>query len=189
MGKLEGQSRRRSRHGQLKHIILSAIGIAGIVSVGLVAPKVIGAMEKTGLIPSIRQRVVIGRTCDRLVRKGLMKWERGKLRLTIAGEKELRMLELRQYRSERPRKWDGKWRVLIFDIPEKQRVLRNKVRHTLRMFGFAQLQGSVWVYPYDCEDLIVLFKADAHIGKNVLYMVVDALENDTWLRHEFLLRR
>ena len=54
--------------------------------------------------------------------------------------------------------------------------------------GFVRLQDSVWVYPYDCEDLIVLLKADFKIGKDVLYMIVDEMEGDTHLRKEFGLR-
>jgi DNA-binding transcriptional regulator PaaX len=187
MGKLETESKRRTRHGQLKFVILSTIGLAGVLSAGLVAPNVVGAMAKIGLIPSERQREVIKRASNRMVRKGLMKREDGRLRLTAAGERELRSLEMRQHPAGRPRRWDKKWRVLIFDIPERQRTQRNKIRATLQSFGFLRLQGSVWVYPHDCEDLVALLKADLHIGKNLLYMVVDALENDTWLRKEFSL--
>ncbi|MDP2648534.1 MAG: hypothetical protein U1D26_00645 [Patescibacteria group bacterium] len=168
-------------------MILNTVETAGILSVALVAPNVLGAMAKLGMIPSARQSDIVKRSCDRMVRQGHMKWERGKLRLTPKGERELKSLEWKQYMREpkKPRRWDKKWRVLIFDIPEKKRALRNRIRSTLRAFGFTQLQGSVWVYPYDCEDLITLFKADLHIGKNLLYMVVDALEYDTWLRREF----
>ena len=67
-------------------------------------------------------------------------------------------------------------------------MLRNKIRDTLRAIGFIPLQGSVWVYPYDCEDLITLLKADFHVGRGMLYMVVDALEYDMRLRQEFGLK-
>jgi len=54
--------------------------------------------------------------------------------------------------------------------------------------GFVHLQDSVWTYPYDCEDLIVLLKADFKIGKDILYMIVDELEGDWRLRKEFGLK-
>ena len=53
------------------------------------------------------------------------------------------------------------------------------------MIGFVRLQDSVWVYPYDCEDLITLLKADFRVGKDVLYLIVDSIENDKYLRAEF----
>ena len=59
------------------------------------------------------------------------------------------------------------------------------MRATLVNMGFHRLQDSVWVYPYDCEDLVLMLKADLKIGKNVLYIVADAIEYDTPLRVHF----
>jgi len=87
------------------------------------------------------------------------------------------------------RRWDGRWRVLIFDIPEERKLLREKVRHTLVSIGFERLQDSVWIYPYDCEDLIALIKVDFQIGREVLYLIVDSLENDGHLRKLFGLKQ
>src|SRR3989344_3897454 len=56
---------------------------------------------------------------------------------------------------------------------------------SLTQIVFLKLQNSVWLYPYDCEDLISLLKADFKIGKDVLYMIVEKLENDWHLRKTF----
>ena len=50
---------------------------------------------------------------------------------------------------------------------------------------FVRLQDSVWIYPYDCEDIITLLKADFQIGKDMLYMIVEMLEYDKRLRNHF----
>ncbi|OGG65771.1 CRISPR-associated endonuclease Cas2 [Candidatus Kaiserbacteria bacterium RIFCSPHIGHO2_02_FULL_55_20] len=189
MGILEEESRQRTRRNDLRLMILSTIKVAGVLGLFMVAPNVLGGMEKLGLLPSTRQKDVVNRSCNQLVRQGLLIWEGKKLRLTPKGESALRSLELKRYDIPKPRRWDKKWRVLIFDIPEKQRALRNRIRDTLRAIGFMRLQGSVWVYPYDCEDLITLLKADFHVGRSMLYMVVDALEYDTRLRQEFGLKK
>ena len=55
----------------------------------------------------------------------------------------------------------------------------------MRESGFLCIQGSVWVYPYDCEDLVALLKADLHIGKDVLYTIVEKIENDAWIKKHF----
>lgn len=55
-------------------------------------------------------------------------------------------------------------------------------------YGFVRLQDSAWIYPYDCEDLIALAKANFRIGVNVLYMIVEKLEHDKYLREHFGLR-
>ena len=189
MGKLEEQTRRRAKKDELKKIILETIKVAGIIGIAIVAPNVIGAMVKLGLIASPRQKYVVERARDRLLRSGHLRRDGTFLRLTEKGERVLRNLSLRDYRISKPLTWDGKWRIIIFDIPEYRSGLRQKIRQTLTMMGFVRLQNSVWAYPYDCEDLMMLLKADFKVGKDVLYMVVDALEYDVHLRNRFGLRK
>lgn len=50
------------------------------------------------------------------------------------------------------RNWDGWWRLVIFDVPEKARDLRDHLRYALQQLGFKQLQQSVWIHPYDIFD-------------------------------------
>ena len=73
-------------------------------------------------------------------------------------------------------------------MPEKRKGLRDKIRLTLNSIGFVKLQDSVWVYPYPCEDLIVLLKADFKIGKDLLYIIADSVENDSELQKLFNLK-
>ncbi len=78
--------------------------------------------------------------------------------------------------------------MVIYDIKEYKKGIRDKMKRTLSNFGFLRLQNSIWVYPYGCEDLINLLKADFHIGKEVLYVVADKIENDFALRKAFGLK-
>jgi DNA-binding transcriptional regulator PaaX len=52
----------------------------------------------------------------------------------------------------RNKKTDGRDRLIIFDIPEKQRSARDVLRRKLREFECQQLQRSVYITPYVCED-------------------------------------
>ncbi len=185
MGKLEIENRKRTKRDRLRKIILETAKAAGFISMALFLPNVLGAMLKMGLIASPRQHDVVERASKRLVKSGLLEWKNKKLRLTQKGGKELRILTLLEYAQDMSRAWDKKWRVLIFDIPERRRGLRQQIRNTLRAIGFVRLQDSVWVYPYDCEDLITLLKADFHVGDDMLYMIVDVIERDEKLRGHF----
>lgn len=51
------------------------------------------------------------------------------------------------------RPWDGRWRLVLFDVPETQRALRQRLRHQLRTFGFGYLQNSAWITPDSVEAL------------------------------------
>lgn len=189
MGSLEQENRRRTRRGNIQKAILGAVAAAGVLSVAAIAPVVLIAI---GIIArgSLRKNrlTAISNARARLVSAGLLIYtESGLLRLTPKGETKLRELKLADFKLKRPKRWDGKWRLLIFDIREERRPTRDKVRRTLRAIGFARLQDSVWVYPYDCEDLITLLKADFKIGKDLLYLIVDTIEHDRSLRERFSL--
>jgi len=189
MGKLESESKKRAKRENMQKLVLGTIATTGMIGVALVAPNVLGGMEKLGIIPRRRYGQSINRARDRLIQKGCLVREQGKLRITRKGEAALRLMELAGYGYRRPARWDGKWRILIFDIPEYRKGLREKIRRTLIAVGFSRLQDSVWVYPFDCEDLIALLKADFRVGKDILYLIVDQLEGDIALKKEFELPR
>ncbi|KKU50189.1 MAG: CRISPR-associated endonuclease Cas2 [Candidatus Zambryskibacteria bacterium RIFCSPHIGHO2_12_FULL_48_10] len=185
MGKLEQQSRKRSKRKHLQQIILATVAGAGILGIGLLAPNVLGAMAKLGIIPNRRQKEYVSSSASKMVKKGLMRFNGKFYELTMAGQERLRRWEFNQFKFERPKKWDKKWRVIIFDIPDKKRKERDQIRTLFKSAGFYLLQESVWVYPYDCEDIIALLKTDFGVGKNLLYLIVEELENDRYLRDEF----
>jgi CRISPR-associated endonuclease Cas2 len=185
MGKLERDSSRRARKNNLQQIILSTVKLSGLIAVGLVAPNVIGAMKKLGLVAAERQNESIQSSASKMAKVGLLKFNGKYYELTKKGEERLRRWELQEFKFIKPKTWDRKWRVIIFDIPENRRAVRNRVRNLFKEAGFLSLQKSVWVYPYDCEDIITLMKTNLGVGKDILYMIVDEIENDRHLRKEF----
>ena len=185
MGKLEESSRRRARKGEIQKLILEVVKLAGVLSIGLVASNVIGAMSKLGLLSNKRQDEIVRSSASKLAKKGFLKFNGKYYELTPEGEQKLKRLSIEDYKLVAPKRWDKKWRVIIFDIPEKKRQLRNHVRSLLEKMGFYRLQDSVWVYPYGCEDFIGLIKTNLGVGKDILYLIVDEIENDKNLRKEF----
>lgn len=164
--------------------MLMTVATAGVVSVGLLAPGVLITSSKLGLIPKPRDKEIIKRSVKSLKDKGLIKVENDHYVVTEAGRRALILWEFGQ-QPRKPRKWDGKWRVVIFDIPEKIKKVRQQVRIILRGAGFIRLQDSVWVHPYDCEDIVMLLKTELGIRKHMLYMIVDEIEDDAKLKREF----
>lgn len=68
------------------------------------------------------------------------------LRLTDRGKEKAVLAHL----LLEDKKWDGKWRIVIFDIPEKRRVARDLLRAKLKGWGFILWQRSVWVTKKNC---------------------------------------
>ncbi|MBI2627568.1 hypothetical protein HYW72_01410 [Candidatus Nomurabacteria bacterium] len=192
MGKLEKEFKKRERKANIQKIILSSIATVGLLSVAVLAPNALQALKFFGIEPKSKwQKYNINHSVKRLKDHGLICFEttsRGTFtRLTPKGEDKLRKFRLLGYKLKKPRKWDKKWRMLIFDIKEKRKGTRDKIRFTLKRIGFLRLQDSVWVYPYDCEDLVTLMKADFKIGKDLLYLIVDTIEGDTKIKNYFKL--
>jgi phenylacetic acid degradation operon negative regulatory protein len=83
--------------------------------------------------------------------------------------------------------WDKKWRVVIFDIPEKERSQRDFLRKQLKWLGFKELQKSVWIFPYDIkkETEEMLEICDLVISSDIRFMTVEKIEDDKDLRDYF----
>jgi hypothetical protein len=67
--------------------------------------------------------------------------------LTKKGAEKILKMEFKM--KEKKRRSDEKYQMIIFDIPEKKRILRNLLRENLKILGYKMLQKSIWVCPYD----------------------------------------
>lgn len=92
-----------------------------------------------------------------------------KLILTAEGKRQAKILNLlgSSINFKKPKKWDGKWRIVIFDIPEKDRMFRDILREHLCTLEFYKLQYSVFVSPYPFEkpilELISLYSVEPYV--------------------------
>lgn len=186
---------KKTNYGAVSRVVLSVVAAAGIVSVALVAPGALQLLASGYRASRRNQRrkafpADIRVAVKSLAKRGLVKvyQSRGEtvVCLTEAGHTELLKYSL-QEKMLVQKKWDGKWRMIIFDIEERRRKARDRVRRDLQSFGLVKLQESVWVYPYDCEEVVTLLKAEYRVSKDVLYVVAGEIEGDTWLRKQFQL--
>ncbi|MBP9751592.1 MAG: CRISPR-associated endonuclease Cas2 [Candidatus Moranbacteria bacterium] len=184
-------SEKKERRLEIQKMLLFGVAGAGLLASALVAPNVIGAIGKLYVMTKDEERgyrsyakTAIGR----LKKKGFVETvhENGKIfyRLTEAGERQLLKYRLKENALKKKR-WDGKWRLVIFDIQETRRYARDRWRDEIASFGFIRLQDSVWVSPYESEELVSLLKTEFHVGRDVLYIVADSIENDRELKDRF----
>lgn len=186
---MEKEARNERRLRSFQQAMLTAVVLGGVVVVAATIPNAARLLKyfpgyKKGAKFNYQAKSALGR----LVAKGLITFveKDGKrlARITKKGELILQM-ETEKQAMTKKRKWDRRWRVVIFDIPERRKNIRDRLRLFMSEYGFARLQDSVWIYPYDCEDLITLAKANFCIGADVLYMIVERLERDKYLREHF----
>jgi len=187
MGNLE----KKVRMNEKKKCLLHSIKSFGKLSITfpLTLHKILDAYDLDKI--KTKSKYSFWRTVTRLEYDGLIQIETKNqlkiIKLSKRGEKVLYFSGEANVNKGIKHKWDKKWRVLIFDIPEERKGTRNKVRNTLRSRGFFRLQDSVWIYPHDIEDFVTLLKTDLKVGREVLYMIVDVLENDHLIKKHFSL--
>ena len=191
MSLLEQELKKENRRAKIQTIILNSLYAAGALSMAVLAPNALVVLKQFSGNGSLKKnsRYAVKRTISRLVNIGLIKFSdhNGKkfVQLTEEGRRRVALLHAHKILIKKPKRWDGKWRIVIFDIHEYRKDVRDKLRRTIAHLGFFRLQDSVWVYPYDCEDLVVLLKADFKIGKDILYIIAQKIENDTSLKKHF----
>ncbi|MBI2454468.1 MAG: hypothetical protein HYV54_02780 [Parcubacteria group bacterium] len=107
--------------------------------------------------------------------------------LTSQGKKKALVFNLRNMRIKEPKAWDKKWRLVLFDIPEKRRMDRGMLRSILKKLGFYEFQKSVLVLPYECQDeldyVIELFNLRPHVR----IATATHLDNESHLKDIFRL--
>ena len=172
--------------------LLVIIGALGFVFVAAAAGNAIQLLKYTPLLKRSKLKVFeINQGIKRLLERGLLEIKEDidskYLEITPKGRNLLLKYRLEGLVQNKPNKWDKKYRVVIFDISEQRKKTRDHLRNMLRSFGFICLQDSVWVYPYDCQEIIDLLKQYLNLREEVLYMKVDSIENDKWLKKEFKL--
>ncbi len=166
--------------------LLFAVAAAGIVSVALVAPGLVKLIPYLSKIPLKR----INQEIKRLQKRGLVEIIKKKngvtsIRLTKLGKEKLARYKIEDLAIEKPKDWDGKWRVIIFDIPVKKNQQRTLLRKKMKMMGFYKLQNSVFIHPYPCFELVTFIRDYFDVSSEVEYLEVDRLESQDKLMNYY----
>jgi len=122
--------------------------------------------QRLGLSPNFRrtQNVV-----SQAKKKG---WISNDLKLTKQGEKRLKEI-FPSY--QKPKKWNGKWYLVIFDIPEKLKYKRDLLRQKLKQLGFGQLQQSVWISPRNYLLNVAKIIETYNLGDYVIFSMTEKI--------------
>ena len=105
--------------------------------------------------------------------------------LTKEGIKKSVKFKLDEMKIKIPSKWDGEWRIVIFDIPERFKKAREALRNKLEDLEFIKLQESVFVFPYECEDEIDFIVEVFQIRPFVRFVKAKSFTNEEQLKIKF----
>ncbi len=105
--------------------------------------------------------------------------------LTREGKQIALQYKLDELSIQKPKRWDKKWRIILFDIPENYRSLRDTLRSKLKELGLLEFQKSVFVHPYECRDEIDFIIELYDARRFVRFIEAEWIDNGLHLRKKF----
>ena len=170
--------------------ILGMAAVCGILVVGAVAPNVFSAFGRFGRHRRYFSRDDFEKKLNHFKRRGYVAVvEHGdsskEIRLTKLGEDQLVRRAFGNFKVLTREKWDGRWRIVIFDVLEKHRWARDGLRKCLKNMGFCQFQKSVFAYPYPCREEIEFLRRLYDLGGHLRYIETDMISFDEDLKKFF----
>jgi phenylacetic acid degradation operon negative regulatory protein len=100
-------------------------------------------------------------------------------RLTKSGRVKANSYKLEAKSSLVNPAWDGKWRIILLDLPESRKNEREALRYLLKKAGFVLLKNSAWISPYPFEHLFTNIKKDLGLSTEIMIIVTETLDSET----------
>ncbi len=183
------------KRGELAKEILLMIAAGTAIPAALLMPNISIALKPLlGLIMGkcgLKRSEPFVRSIGYLKRRGLVSFaERdGQQVLTLSeeGKKRLLQYDVDKMVIKKPKKWDGYWRLVLFDIPERNKRGREALRGKLRQLGFFQLQKSCFIHPFDCKSEIDFISEFFEVSPYVNLILAKEVEGANQLAKYFTL--
>ncbi len=166
--------------GELTKEVLRGLAVGGIIVASFALPNLPQIFSLLG-IKSSKDRFRIKRAVESLKKQKLInlseKEDNMVMEITDRGEKRVLKYKIDEVKIERPKKWDGNWRVIMFDIPENYKRARDALSGKLKEMELYPLQKSVFVCPFDCEDKIDFIGEFFNVRKFVHYFIAKEMDS------------
>ena len=107
--------------------------------------------------------------------------------LTEEGKKRALTFQIDKMKIKRPIKWNGKWSLVTYDVPEKKKPAREALREKLKELGFHEWQKSVFIFPFPCRDEIDFLTEFFEIRPHIRYAELSRPTNEAELKFHFKL--
>ena len=107
-----------------------------------------------------------------------------KVKITKKGSSIIKQVDIENLQLKKSASWDQKWRVVIFDVPNWKSKNRLAFTEKLKNIGFRMIQKSVWAYPHECHEEIMILRKFYDIEREVTYLETAMVEDEeTWRKH------
>ncbi len=174
--------------GQIAKIILKTLLIGGTIVAVLALPGMAQTLKL--FLPSDRKgKQKIRRSLGGLRKQRFVRiYEKdGKeiVEITESGKKKILSYQFEDMKLNQSKKWDGMWRVVIFDIPEKRKRSRDLLNYKLKEMEFYPIQKSTFISPYECKEEIEFIREHLYLGDKIKYLLVKEISEASVLKKHF----
>jgi len=168
-----------------KKLLLWILISGGVITLSMLSPQLPSSLLKGYL----RHRSRLKKRLQDLEKRGWIKVEQEEdcyiVKLVEKGKLKAIQYQIDDLKIQKPEKWDEKWRIVIFDIPNKKRIAREVLRNKLHKMNFYPLQESVFIHPYPCEKEIEVIKTAYEIWPYVNFITADKIDIEEKLKEKF----
>ena len=169
--------------------ILTLAAIGGILTIALVAPNIFAAFGRVGSRRGFFDQKEFNRATAYLRKQKLVtirKTEAGSLlKITDSGLERALVTSFKDLKIEPQKRWDGKWRMVVFDVPDRHKWERESFRNKLKEIGFYPMQESVFIFPYPCRNEVESLTSIFSLGSYVRFIETPGIDYDMDLKEHF----
>lgn len=177
-----------TRAATLTRALLFIAALGGVVAISIAAPNLFKILR----VPDYAERgkrlnkegfLRSRRACYQLEQRGLIErdFTRGssnRWRLTLLGKEVIeKIVNSTKKEGAEATVWDGKMRLIIFDVPNAHQYARDAFRHLLKVKGCYPLQRSVWAYPFSCKKELLAAATRLRIQDHVEVYTLEDFDN------------
>lgn len=177
------------KENRTKSFLVALLKLGGLLSIVLIAPGALPAVDKIFMKNKKFDKREFKRTVKRLTNAGVLETsfegEEYNIRLSKKGTKQAIEYSLDDITIKPPKKWDNKWRIVLFDIPEAKKRARDAFKCRLVQLDFRLIQKSVYILPYPCEKELQYIVSVYEITQYVKFIVADYIDGQDELIKDY----
>ena len=169
------------------------LGIIAVVGTLIVYPtdRILTFLLKDGKGSYLFRNGDFNRETKRLAKSGYIALTKTRqclqIKITKEGRHALEKNKIKKIKLPASKSWDGRWRLFVFDIPEKHAYSRDAIRRKLKSLGMYNFQRSVLAYPYDCREELDQIAEYYMLGEYYTYIETNYIDVNRELRNHFRL--
>jgi len=183
--------KKKYNKGELAKDILVAIAVGGLVVSCVAMPGlayIFALFKPKNSYEKNKVRQAIKKMQKQKLIRIYSKNGRDIIEITKNGQKKLLEYKIDEMKIKKPKKWDGLYRVVMFDIPEKKVAARREISFRLKEIGAIPIQKSTFVSPFECRNEIDFIGEYFGVRKNIIYLIAKEIDNEVKIKKFFNLK-